>query len=372
MDNLLDINVLSSDKGGPVAKYLKKLFVKAIGELKTQLFELLTKDIVKSIGCTIDQTYNPGQVLYIRVQSVDLQKILLQDPGSDIGKIIYEQKNLTYTTYPFSMNKALYSRLQNLNQPFSNPAVASTPYKGVSGQDLFDIQFVQTNNFGVTGPWYKITLKNRIDGPNRIKQFLIDYYQSISIIPTTIYSFPGSSELLCSSGRNSGTAGWTSPQTGEAGNGNNGIVLPKLITLGIWSSASGRDRVSISPFDVTPLIGGTITCPGADGASTSGNGSSILSVNLGSNIRTPLINGGIGTATVGIKGTKGDNGIWNWKPMFGTGGAGGGGSASGGGDGGDGAYGCGGGGGGIGGASGGALGGNGGNGGDGLVIISTF
>jgi hypothetical protein len=184
LDNLLDINVLSSDKGGPVAKYLKKLFVKAIGELKTQLFELLTKDLVKSLGCTIDQTYNPGQTLYIRVQSIDLQKILLQDPVSDVGKIIYEQKDLTYVTYPFSMNKALYSRLQNLNQPFSNPAVANTSYKGISGQDLFDITYVETyvqNNQTIQGNFFKIDLKQRATG-HKIVEFLIDYYKSIDII----------------------------------------------------------------------------------------------------------------------------------------------------------------------------------------------
>jgi hypothetical protein len=184
LDNLLDINVLSSDKGGPVAKYLKKLFVKSIGELKTQLFELLTRDLVKSLGCSIDQTYNPGQTLYIRVQSIDLQKILLQDPASDVGKIIYEQKDLTYVTYPFSMNKALYSRLQNLNQPFSNPAVANTSYKGISGQDLFDITYVETyvqNNQTIQGNFFKIDLKQRATG-HKIVEFLIDYYKSIDII----------------------------------------------------------------------------------------------------------------------------------------------------------------------------------------------
>jgi len=49
-DNLLDINVLSNDRGGQVAKYLKRLFVKSLNELKSKIIELLTKDIVKSIG----------------------------------------------------------------------------------------------------------------------------------------------------------------------------------------------------------------------------------------------------------------------------------------------------------------------------------
>jgi hypothetical protein len=186
MDNLLDINILSSDKGGPVAKYLKKLFVKATQELKTQFFELLTKDLIKSIGCSVDQTYNPGQVLYIRVQSVDLQKNLVLEPSSDIGKIIYEQKSLAYVTYPFSMNKALYERTQNLNQPFSDPSVANTAFKGISGQDLFDITYVETYfdpilNQTIQGNFFKVELKQRATG-QKVVEFLTDYYKSIEII----------------------------------------------------------------------------------------------------------------------------------------------------------------------------------------------
>jgi hypothetical protein len=184
-------------------------------------------------------------------------------------------------------------------------------------------------------------------------------------VTSSIYTFPGSSELLCSSGRGE----WNGTQTGEAGNGDSGIVLPKLITLGIWNSVNGRDRVSQSPFNVTPLIGGTITCPGADGGNatptTPTAGSSILLANIGSNIISPTISG----APFNTQ-TPGQSGYWSWKPMFGTGGAGGGanGMAGIGGKGGNGAYGCGGGGGGYGSTTG----GSGGNGGDGLVIIATF
>lgn len=181
-------------------------------------------------------------------------------------------------------------------------------------------------------------------------------------IPTNIYTFPGPSELLCSSGRSN----WSTATVGEPGNGDSGIILPKLLTLGIWNSVNGRDRAG---GDVTPLLGGTITCPGADGATSTGlNGNKILPINLGSNIFTPSINEGIGTTIGSQVGGNGQNGVWNWKPMFGTGGAGGGGGVGRGGNGGKGAYGCGGGGGGIGGP----IGGSGGDGGDGLVIIVTF
>jgi hypothetical protein len=185
-DNLLDINVLSNDRGGQVAKYLKRLFVKSLNELKSKIIELLTKDIVKSIGCSVDQIYNPGQILYIRVQSVDLLKLLMTDPSSEVGKISYEQKNLQYTTFPFSMNKALYERTQNLNQPFSDGAVAGTSYKGISGQDLFDITYVESywdpiGGQTIQGNFFKVELKARLGAP-KVVEFLLDYFKSIEII----------------------------------------------------------------------------------------------------------------------------------------------------------------------------------------------
>jgi hypothetical protein len=184
-------------------------------------------------------------------------------------------------------------------------------------------------------------------------------------VTSSIYSSPGSSELICSSGRNEGTAGWTDQLKGEPGNGDSGVVLPKLITLGMWNSVNGRSRAI---GDVTPLTGGTITCPGADAGDTTIStttlriGQSILPVNLGYNVIIPRINGGA------VEGAKGGDGVWSWNPMYGTGGAGGSSISNLAGAGGKGAYGCGGGGGG----GGGTTGGNGGNGGDGLVIIATF
>lgn len=183
-------------------------------------------------------------------------------------------------------------------------------------------------------------------------------------ISSSIYTFPGSSELICSSGRNEGTNGWSTPLIGEKGNGDLGTVLPKLITLGIWNSVNGRDRASPTTA-LSPLVGGTITCPGTDGAGANQLGNNISSINLGNNLISPTIYGGA------LLGGKGGNGYWSWKPMFGTGGTGGGSNASGiGGNGGKGAYGCGGGGGGA--SSTGNKGGDGGDGGDGLVIIATF
>jgi len=84
------------------------------------------------------------------------------------------------------MNRELYGRIQNIGQPFSVPAGGS-PYKGKSNQDLFDITYVETYNDPISGQviqgnFYKIDLKNRVTGVNKITEFIKDYFASISII----------------------------------------------------------------------------------------------------------------------------------------------------------------------------------------------
>ena len=185
LDNLLDISILSNNQGGSVAKYLKKLFVRSLDDIKTKVFELLTNDILTTIGCSADQVYNPGQTIYIRLQSIDLQKLLIQEPTSDVGKLLYEQKDVSYNNYPFSMNKEIYQRTQNLNQPFSDPSVANTSYKGISGQDLFDMTYVETYTDPITlqvvqGNFLRIDMKQRTTS-QKVSEFLIDYYKSIEV-----------------------------------------------------------------------------------------------------------------------------------------------------------------------------------------------
>ena len=137
IDNLLDLKFLSTGSGSSTKKYLKKTFVKSIEELKPKILELLTQEFISAIGCSQDQEFT-NQTLYIRVKPLDLQNILKEDPQGDVGKLLYEQTDIQYGNFPFSMNRELYSRIQNINQPFSVPASGS-PYKGKSNQDLFDI-----------------------------------------------------------------------------------------------------------------------------------------------------------------------------------------------------------------------------------------
>ena len=185
IDNLLDLKFLSTGSGSSTKKYLKKTFVKSIEELKPKILELLIAEFISAIGCSQDQEFT-NQTLYIRVKPLDLQNILKEDPQGDVGKLLYEQTDIQYGNFPFSMNRELYNRIQNINQPFSVPAGGS-PYKGKSNQDLFDITYVETYNDPISGQviqgnFYKIDLKNRVTGVNKITEFIKDYFASISII----------------------------------------------------------------------------------------------------------------------------------------------------------------------------------------------
>jgi hypothetical protein len=187
LDELLNLTkILSNDNGrgggSKTSKYLKKTFVSAIKELTPKLKGILNELGVKAIGCSEDQEYTPNTSIYIKVCSIDLFGQLKDDPTSPVGKITYEKKNVVYNSFPFSMNKELYNRIQNINQPYS--VSAGNNYLGKSTQNLFDITYVESyvNSLGQTiiGQFYKIDLKNRQS--NKVTEFLEDYYNTIDIV----------------------------------------------------------------------------------------------------------------------------------------------------------------------------------------------
>lgn len=186
-DQLLDLTKLLS-KGGEksgqtkTTKYLKKVFVTAITELKPQIKDILNNLGTSAIGCAQDQTYVGNQSIYIKVKSFDLTNFLKEEPESSVGKITYEKESIQYGAFPFSLNKSLYDRMQNINQPYSVPATLN--YNGTSGQELFDITYVESYVDPIVGlvqgNFYKVDLKNRQS--NKIVEFLEDYYSTIDIV----------------------------------------------------------------------------------------------------------------------------------------------------------------------------------------------
>ena len=179
-DKLLDLNFLSLGAGKSSQGYLKRTFTKAIKEITPKLDDIILDLMLSAVGCSQDQEFVP-QTLYIRVKSVDLLNTLKEDPTTDVGKLLYEKKDIQYNDFPFAMNKSLYDRIQNINQPFSIPSGGQS-YKGTSGQELFDISYVESyvdiNNQTIQGNFFKIDLKNRLT-TNKVSEFLKDYFTTI-------------------------------------------------------------------------------------------------------------------------------------------------------------------------------------------------
>ena len=177
-EQLLDINNITGGKGSNSIKYVKKLLLQSLKNIEPKIQEILNEESLNAVGCDQQQMFN-GQTLYIKVSSIDLSSLLKKDPNEPVGKVLYEKDPIQVQIYPFSLNKELYQRIES-GQPYSIDN--GQLYVGQSGQDLFDIQYTETDNLGQTGPWYKITLVDRVNNINKVGEFMVDYYKTIKIV----------------------------------------------------------------------------------------------------------------------------------------------------------------------------------------------
>jgi hypothetical protein len=180
-EQLLDLANTTGGKGSGSPSYIKRLLITALKNIEPKLSQIALEESINAVGCDQQQTYNGGSTYYIKVKSVDLLNILTLDPKTE-GKPLYEKDPILVQNYPFSMNKELYQLIQT-GQPYS--VDNGQNYIGQSGQDLFDIQYVDQNALGETGPWFRVDLSNRVNGVNKVGTFLVDYYKTIKITEPT-------------------------------------------------------------------------------------------------------------------------------------------------------------------------------------------
>jgi hypothetical protein len=179
------VNQLKSLKGSGLQteKQVKRIFINTLKETKGSIAELLIDEIKSTLSCSGDQSYQFNTTIHIPVSMIDLFGIFESSPTDRIGKLFYEQKPIDYNTYPFSLNRELYSRTQNSNQSYSS--VSGNNYLGLSLQNLFDMSYVESyvdpNNGPQTGSFFKFELKPRQTFPT-VDEFLSDYYASIDLI----------------------------------------------------------------------------------------------------------------------------------------------------------------------------------------------
>jgi len=174
-EQLLDLSNSTGGNGSGSPKYIKRLLLRTIKNVQPRLRNIVIKDCLTALGCDQQQTYSSGPV-YVKVSSIDLFNRLLIDPQDEVGAIIYEKTSIVPGQIPFSMNRELHQLTTNSNLIYN--------YKGKSGQDLFDISYVDFDNNGVTGPWYKVDLKGR-NNPLKVGEFMVDYYDTIRMAEDT-------------------------------------------------------------------------------------------------------------------------------------------------------------------------------------------
>ena len=113
---------------------IKRIFVNSLKKIKPDVKNLIIEETKKALACSNVQGYQFNTTYYIPVKSIDLFGTLEQSPDDRVGKLFYEVSATTYNEFPYSMNRQLYDRIQNLNQPYAT--VAGNNYLGTSQQNL--------------------------------------------------------------------------------------------------------------------------------------------------------------------------------------------------------------------------------------------
>lgn len=153
------------------------IYNKTILNTRGRITELWVKEVIKTIGCDEEQEFTTSPI-YIRVESLDLFKMLKEDPNGE-GSLRYEKNDTNNGVIPYSMNRQMWERLQNIGVSFNTDYGAD--YIGASNNQSFDIEYVDQDNNGNFGNYYKVTPKPGT-GISSITQFLYDYYLSIQMI----------------------------------------------------------------------------------------------------------------------------------------------------------------------------------------------
>jgi hypothetical protein len=189
LEKLVDINKLLPDNrmSGKTTSssvgLIKNQFTEALNTIIALIPEIITKEMMKQLGCSQEQTYDSstaGKGIYVPVSSVDLFGLLKVAPDTPLGKLSYETKSVQVQQNPFSMNRELYSRIQNEGVSYDDDNGQN--YLGSSKQGLFNITYVKQDGFGNKGDFFQVQLINRDNNQNLVSQFMTDYFTTIKIV----------------------------------------------------------------------------------------------------------------------------------------------------------------------------------------------
>jgi hypothetical protein len=179
ISQLLGVLKQFSGQGLATTKVFKRIMVKTVKKIRPEVDELVINEIIKLLGCSQQQSFEGNQDFYIKVRTADFKNLFQVDPESNVGKTKYEKnKDLDSFGPKYPLNRQLYKRIQEEGIPYT--------FKGASEQELFDISYVQQDENGTPGDFFKVSLKNRQTVPNKVVEFLRDYYKRVSLFDFSI------------------------------------------------------------------------------------------------------------------------------------------------------------------------------------------
>lgn len=129
---------LSTVQNSQSVAMLGNIFMMAVENTKNKISEILVDEIITTIGCSEEQSYeNMVNInIYVKLKHIDLFKILQVSFDDEYGKYNYESSTTTNGQIPYSMNRELYTRLispQSFQQQYGQS------YIGASSAQLMDI-----------------------------------------------------------------------------------------------------------------------------------------------------------------------------------------------------------------------------------------
>lgn len=173
LDQMLNMVQFNQGAGSSTMRYIRTKFIQAALRIEPKIFEIINQETIKALGCSQQQTYS-AQTIYIKVKSTDLQGLLRRNPDEDVAAVAYEKLPPIPNQQPYSMNREMWERLQNLND--------TETFYGNSGQPLFNITYVNQDNNGITGDFFRIDMIDKVDSFNKVGDFIMQYYLAINIL----------------------------------------------------------------------------------------------------------------------------------------------------------------------------------------------
>jgi len=185
-ERLIDIAKFNpSEKGSSTTlNYLKKALTQTATRSGPKIGRLVQEEMIKSLGCSEQEEYNPNIKVIVPLWSIDLFKQLKYSPSTKVGKVFYEKNDTSIGTTPFSLNRSFYYGTQLLNANYFTTTFG-TAYLGYSGLPLFDIKFNPNtplpSPFNYSTEAFTVTLSGGRNG-YRVSEFFSDYFRSIRVV----------------------------------------------------------------------------------------------------------------------------------------------------------------------------------------------